>query len=344
MKENLAHKIEGPTERTPVRPSPRSVTMSSYYARRGAKRRKLGHGSSRRSHRVSSRTTRSFVPYKRKWRPYRKTFYKKRVATRLPTPAAIPSPYKSNKELLLSNLWSGPVASGNFDRSSIPTTDGNWACAFLLSPLRTEQTYGDRKVEGDKARLLSANVQYIFANKMQTNLTVRMTVLELKSELAVFAGGTVNWTTSTYLNRLFKDEHPGVRIIDFKSWLNASGRERDFYAMNTSEFKILKQKIVKLGGHGPTMTDNTSRPSVQGVHMYVKMNRLLDKNDEVTSQENALRLAYGTTPTADYERYSYYKPILVLVDVIPEVGREISPESRLVDIERCVKYTWRDAV
>ncbi len=315
------------------------------YARIGAKRRRLnGAVHSRRTNRVLRRSTRSFYRRKRPYyRPFKK-FYKKRVAVRHPTPAAIPSPFKVQKELALANMWTGPSSAGTFERGSRPTTDGQWASAFLLSPIKTAESFGDRKVEGDRARLVSANVQYIFANKMATNLTVRVTVVELKSELQAFAGTTQNWNQSTFLYRMFKNENPNSRVIDFMGWLEASGRERDFYAMNTPQYKILGQKIIKLGAHGTNASDWTARPSVQGCHMYVKMNRLLDKNDEVTSQEQNNRNAYLTTPVYDtFTRYAYYKPILVLVDVLPEVGRSLSTETKCLEMERNVKYTWRDA-
>jgi hypothetical protein len=324
----------------------RDVEKMAFYAKSSAtKRRRLNPGYGRRTHRVFRRSSRFPFRTKKTWgKPYKRRYYRKRVATRYPTPAAIPSPFKVQKEMLSSNLWSGPVASGTFDRSSAPTTDGNSVAAFFLSPIRSTEIFGDRKVEGDKARLVAANVQYTFANKMAVNITVRMTVVELKNELGVLAGTTINFTTATYLDRLFKFEDAGRRMIDFRTFLNATGKERDFYAMNTAEYKVLGQKIVKLGAHGSNSSDWTARPSVQGVHMYVPMNRLLDKNDGMTSQEIYDRVGYLSSPvTNDHSRYGYYKPILVLVEVIPEVGRYLTSEQELVEFERDVKYTFRDA-
>lgn len=312
----------------------------TYYAP-PSKRRRTMAVRRRRPYRMSRRPARSAFRTKRSYyKPYRR-YHKKRVAIRRPTAPAMPSPFKSSKELLLSNLW-GNAGPSPLDRSSIPTVDARWVAAFYLSPQQAG-TSGDRKVEGDRARLLSANLQYIFANELDANLTVRMTVVEMKALMEPISGSTINFTNNIHLNRLFKNEAPSAGINDYKTFLNASGRERDLYAINTAEYKVLGQKIIKLGPSDPTPTDWTNRPSVQGVHMYVKMNRMLDEDKIMTSTENSSRGAFSDPATTNYTRYAYYKPIIVLVEVIPEVGRTAGSEVKLVEIERNVKYTWNDS-
>lgn len=240
--------------------------------------------------------------------------------------------------MVYSNLWSGATDTS---RSTAPTTDGHWALAFYLSP-RDAGTKGDRIVVGNRARLLSANLQYLFANKGELDVNIRMTVLECKSYTNPTGGGTFNWTSNAILDRLFKNEEPAAGNQDFLSFLSANGSQRDYYSMNTGEFKILRQNIITLGPHNASAVDHDNKPSVQGIHMYVKMNRLMDHDDRLTSVENVLRSTYGAASTTNYTRMAYYKPILVLVEIIPQIGRTYTGQTMMVDMERMVKYTFTD--
>jgi hypothetical protein len=327
--------------------------MSAYYyaaeSERPLKRRRVSRKYSRRTHTVSRRAARPRSYAKSVWKKpafWRSRFYRKKIGgrhrrpirSRYPSPTPYETGIKSHKDFRESSL----VVDGlnPLTRSSAGTAH-NVNHAMVIAPIQSGSS--DRTIQGSKAHYLGANIDLRMKSRTTNiNSVVRFTVVELKTQSAA-PGGTIDLTTSL-LNDYYKNENAALNDETYIHFADASMAQREYFSINESKFRVLKQTYVSLGntglagtaGHGPA----TKSSSSGRFRCFIPMRRILDDDGwAVWKQPDSAGTALDSV-----NRQSYEKPIVLLIEYFFPPGTNAGINSILVSYDMVTKHSFRDGI
>lgn len=183
-----------------------------------------------------------------------------------------------------------------------PSLYGQDKVCWLLSPKKADS--GDHRINGDNCRLLSCNLRLTLQNKLPENVRVKISVVELKG----FPPNASN--LKDYLQHYYKTTEPGHENLSFYSFTAAYNMEYSTRAkVNTNAYRVLAMKYVTAKGF-------YSSGGTKGVHMYVPLRKMLDK-DKVTT------IKHGVSDD-DYACYTMQQPVVVIIEWMPSVGLSLT--------------------
>lgn len=221
--------------------------------------------------------------------------------------------------------------------------------AYFLAPPVVDNN--DRQVKGDKAVYLGCNITGEFANvSTDVELTVRISFIEVSqaTESLIAPGGTgksiLDRAVTSPVNKILSEQLYRKQDLEaplVASWFNTDEmlpQQRVHSAFDTAHVNVLKTQYIKLGYR----TGNGYQPMSKGFHQYIPMNRKnLDKD-----RTNIFEELGGSASVGKVTRYVYYKPVVMLVEIIPECG---SPQDNvgvgnLIRGNLYLKHSFRDSL
>lgn len=307
-------------------------------------RRRLDFGGGRRVRRRRSRMSRNAAATKIQalWRGYRvrkglaartPARYARsklrgragKVRTRYPTKGAFVSGMKVQTEQYYDNLIHV------VDENILSNRTNNSCTTMFLSPLSD----GDAdRILINGGTLLGANIELTFRNNMAFNHQLRISVVEAVTEdKPIVSTVPLEWTDTTHFDDFWKAQTAGVKDETTVSWVNNTGptaAAAQYAAINTDKFRVLKTKWITLG------TDAGNGRAFRGVHMYVPIKRHIDKDTIVNSYTPR-----SPSATAN-NRYSYGKPVFLLIESFMPPGRTESSQQTYCYISGRIKFAMKD--
>lgn len=259
-----------------------------------------------------------------------------KVATRRPIRPKRDSPFASQIE-----HYSFLMRSAAGDNNMTPGVSGFHNAAFFLSPQKADNST-DTDVEGDRTKFLGCNIKgrVITANKQP--LTLRVSVVQISNqEQLITDSGFIDMMGHSSLDNYFKAIITNNTSMARVPLQTATGTQRQAFACDVDQYKILKQGYIKLK---PPAGDMNFQ---KGFHMFVPMNNLLDRTNIRAVKEWAV--AYSTVApwtrspaTVNVYRYNYIRPIILVFELLYEAGavRDAAKEEAFVDF--MVKYSFKN--
>lgn len=247
-----------------------------------------------------------------------------RVRTRYPSKGATTSNMKIQTEPYYDNL----IQVAN---TSALSARNNTNCTVqFLSPLSDGNP--DRTLING-GTLLGANIELAFRNTISVAHQIRVSVVELVTEdKPIVSAVSLDWSATSHFADFFKDQGAGTQDEATVPFLGATAptmAAAQYAAINTEKFRVLKTKWITLG------TDLGNSKTFKGCHMYVPLRRHIDKDTIVNSVSPRFN-------PADNNRYSYDKPVFLLVESFLPQGYNNASQATWAYINGRIKYAMKD--
>lgn len=248
-----------------------------------------------------------------------------RVRTRYPTPGAFASSLKTQCEDYLDNIVQ--VAG----RTTDSTRTNNNCTGLFLSPLASGQA--DRTL-ANNGTLLACNIELTLRNQTTYAHQLRVSVVELITEDKPIESATqLDWLSTSHFDDFYKKQDSTAEDDTTIPFIGASG-PKDYVAIysaiNTNKIRVLKTKWITLG------TDDAGQSPFAGVHMYVPLRRLIDKDSTVLC--STPRNGGNVADT----RYAYAKPVFLLIESFLPPGTVPSANNTHAFVAGKIKFAFKD--
>lgn len=269
----------------------------------------------------------------------------KRVLTRAPTSVTRGSPFKTYTSAhYLSFFSNAGTATDNVFFAGRSGTVPNNICAAYLAPTASASADAGRTIKGDKATFVCLNIFARFGQMKTLSGNIRMTIVECRDQEGWetnTVSGTAEYPVAKYLTTFFKATNFNDEPETFDAFTDATPLDSRWYrSINTNAFKVLAQKYITL---------NDKQKTWSTAHMFVKVNKALDKDKKIKLYEpwsNMNVLTGLCTPQQTVaERFSTVKPLLLLFEYTPMPdGKTGAENEEWVRGRVFIKYTMKDAL
>lgn len=215
---------------------------------------------------------------------------------------------------------------------------------MYLAPLAAANADAGRTIKGDKGQFICVNIFARFGQMKTVSGTIRMTIVECLDregwETNTVAG-TAEYPVNKWLTTFFKKNYLGDEPETFESFATADALDTRWYrSINSKAYRVLSQKYLTL---------NDKQKTWATAHMFVKVNKALDKDKKIKMWEpwtDIDVLTNNATPDQDIvERFSTVKPLVLLFEYTPRPdGRTSVANEEWVRGKVFFKYTMKDAI